>query len=109
MSAATNVFVTLAIAKPVSSVTGRAGAYSALPAVPIQIDPSGSMTATERPATGPFLTVLSRIFWSLPLSRRSKVSGVGSGTKAGSANAGAVGNAISVSPIAVALAWRGRR
>ena len=49
MSAAVNVFETLAIENAVSAVTGRPLATSARPLAPCQADPSAKMIETEMP------------------------------------------------------------
>ena len=100
MSAATNVFVTLAIANPVVSVRGRSGVYSALPAVPVQIEPSGNMTATDRPASGPLRTVLATMRLSFPCRRRSRVRVVEKGSSAASVSVGRLGGGASGSAAA---------
>ena len=62
------------MANTVSSTMGRSGRNSALPALPSQVWPSGSRTATWRPATRPFPVVRFRMASSLRCVASSRLT-----------------------------------
>ena len=64
----------LAMENTVSSLTGRCGANSAFPALPSQVWPSGSRTATWRPATRSFPVVRFRMASSLRCVASSRLT-----------------------------------